>query len=615
MRWYFPQQLPGEVDTEVTQRDQFSNDEVDLSQTIVREAIQNSLDAAKDEPPCVTVSFRWVDLASDDRVEYLRTLLNEQLEHARAAKLNLEEIDFELPTALVIEDFGTTGLTGNVHEKTDDHFTDFWRRHGKSHKSGGSRGRWGLGKLVYSTSSQIGAFFGVTVRKDDPGVYLMGQTVLNLHSIDGSDYKPHAFFGDLDHEGDLTKEITVPIKDEASVNAFVDNFFLRRATEPGLSVVIPYPNPAFNRENMIGIAIANYFYPIITQQLVLQFGNVRIDHANIRELANKYAANEISDIDRLFDFIEIFDHLDDDDHHMLGQHWFEDQRLDENDFEEDTLEDLRQKFSDGELLAFRFPIEIKKKDGIRVGTFFSAYIQKPAGLERGTDLYVRRGLTLPGEKKFRERKALGAVIAEDEPVCAFLGYAENPAHTQWIGSSEKLKANYQAPQKIVAAIKKSLVQIYDVLACVLEDEDELALLNYFFGMDPKSNTKRKKKKKTPEKPVPPPPPKPRDFAISKLEGGFAVATTKNADPERFPQTVKIEVAYDISRGDPFKTYSPMDFTMGKNGGIEVAATPTGKVVARRENQIKFEVSEIPFGFTASGFDPHRDIKIRLTKEA
>ena len=75
MKWYFPEQLPGEVDNEVTQRDQFSNDEFDLSQTIVREAIQNSLDAARHDPPNVTVSFRWIDLSNESRAKYLKDIL------------------------------------------------------------------------------------------------------------------------------------------------------------------------------------------------------------------------------------------------------------------------------------------------------------------------------------------------------------------------------------------------------------------------------------------------------------------------------------------------------------------------------------------------------------
>lgn len=61
MKWQFAPQPPYLVEAEITQRDQFNNDEVDISETIVRETIQNSLDAAVDDPCRVKVSFRWVD--------------------------------------------------------------------------------------------------------------------------------------------------------------------------------------------------------------------------------------------------------------------------------------------------------------------------------------------------------------------------------------------------------------------------------------------------------------------------------------------------------------------------------------------------------------------------
>lgn len=58
MKWRFSP-IPSEfVETEITQRDHFNNDEVNLSETIVREAVQNSLDAARDKT--ITVSFSMV---------------------------------------------------------------------------------------------------------------------------------------------------------------------------------------------------------------------------------------------------------------------------------------------------------------------------------------------------------------------------------------------------------------------------------------------------------------------------------------------------------------------------------------------------------------------------
>ena len=233
MKWHFSPQLNDQVETEVTQRDQFNNDDVDISETIVREAIQNSLDAGVDDPCRVKVTFRWIGAEDGLSNKFFKQLFDGQVKHAKVAELDIDSLDFDKPSALVIEDFGTHGLTGSVVQKDDDNFSDFWRRHGKSHKTGKSRGRWGLGKLVYSQASRIGAFFGVTYRESDKKTHLMGQTVLNLRTVGGKQYPPHAFFSDIEGDADdIYSRITVPVKDDGLVEEFTSNFSLNRQNKP-----------------------------------------------------------------------------------------------------------------------------------------------------------------------------------------------------------------------------------------------------------------------------------------------------------------------------------------------------------------------------------------------
>lgn len=615
MKWYFPPQLPGQVETEVTQRDQFSNDEVDLSETIVRESIQNSLDAAIDDPSNIKVSFRWLDKTRGLEPDFFEQIFEGQLKHAKEAGLDLDNIDFKNPTALVIEDFGTKGLTGSITEKDDDNFSDFWRRHGKSHKTGKSRGRWGLGKLVYSTTSQIGAFFGVTYRAGDSGTHVMGQTVLNLRKVDGKEYPPHGFFADIIGE-DIYSEIPVPLKDSKLVDKFVSQFSLSRKDTSGLSVIIPFPNPKFSLDAMIGVAIENYFYPIITRQLVLQFDGIEINNTNIRELAHKYATDSIKDIDQIFDFIEEAHSIEEKDLLVLKPSWADDEILGEDDFKPEDLEVIRDKFTSEQLVGLRLPITIKKKDGTQHETFFSVFIKRPNELTKGSDLYVRGGLTLPGESKFRERKALGAMVADDEVICSFLGDAENAAHTLWIASAEKLRKNYQRPAKIVKVIKNSIVQLYDMLAEVVDEVDEEALRSFFWMDEPEGTQAKKKQKKTPVVIIEPPKPRPKDFHISETNDGFSVVSAKDADLDRFPQTIRIEAAYDVATGNPFKKYNPLDFKLGKNGGINISmTTDAAKLISSKENIIRLEVTKLPFKLNAAGFDINRDLKVKLLKEA
>tara|TARA_B110000503_G_C7162954_1_gene420518 strand:+ start:229 stop:1560 length:1332 start_codon:yes stop_codon:yes gene_type:complete len=442
----------------------------------------------------------------------------------------------------------------------------------------------------------------------------MGQTVLNLRTVGDHQYPPHAFFADIEGEGDIYRELPVPLKDQGLVKAFGAQFSLERGVKTGLSVIIPFPNQNFHLDAMIGVAIVNYFYPLVTGQLVLQFDDVEINSDNIRQLAHEYASDSFQDIDTLFDFIEQSNTTDDDDLLTLRESWADDTKLDADDFEVKDLEIIRDKFVTGKLVGLRLPITLKDKADVEWKSEFRVFMQRPPELIKGLDLYVRGGLTLPGESKFRERKALGAMIAEHESICSFLGDAENAAHTKWVSNAEKVRRNYRNPQARLQVIKNSVVDLYDLLAEVTEEIDELALISFFWSNEPEGK-EGKRKKKTPVVIPLPPKPRPEYFFISPVEGGFMVRSHKDANPDCFPRTVTINVAYDVASGNPFKKYSPLDFRFDKKGGIGVALTKGGSsVIERKENRIKVLVEKLPFKLMMSGFDPRRDIKVKLASE-
>jgi hypothetical protein len=613
MKWEFTPTPPAQVETEITQRDQFNNEDVDLSETVVREAVQNSLDAALNENGSVKVVFKWLTKSTGIDVKFFRQLFNKQIDHAKFADLDIASLDFENPTALVIEDFGTSGLTGSVSSKTDEHFSDFWRRHGKSHKTGASRGRWGLGKLVYSATSEIGAFFGVTNRLGEKEIHLMGQTVLNLRKVDGYDYPPHAFFADYEGTDVLTR-IPVPIQDEHIINSFCTNFKIDRSEKPGLSVIVPFPDSKISKDKMISVAIANYFYPIVTGKLTFRFDDQMIDAENVRELAKKYANDRFNQIDILFDFIEEIREAEKGSLLTLKPTWIEDKKLDEDDFEPEDLEKIRTKFEEGSLVGLELPVTVKEKRGDRTSKF-SIYIKRPNDLDKGVDMYVRGGLTLPQEAKFEGRRALGAMIAEDEPVCAFLGDAENAAHTKWSNNTEKLKRNYRNNQHtatLISVIRRSLKELHDLLAEVTEEKDEDALLDFFWINEPEETKKKRSTKKKKPKPVKPIIPKAIPlFDINSRKAGFAVKGSQTLTEEKLPREIKIKVAYDVTSGNPFKNYSPHDFSVGRGGTIKSVLSRGTKEISVKENEWLLEITALPFEIIATGFDENRDLSISV----
>ena len=612
MQWHFSRQLADQVETEVTQRDQFDNDDVNLSETIVRETVQNSLDAASTDATTVQVHFRLHDNLSPTGRRLFREVLKAQLEHARDAGLDLDSVEFSNPSALVIEDFGTKGLTGSITKKDDGNFSDFWRRHGKSHKSGRSRGRWGLGKLVYSSTSMVGAFFGVTRRMGENQDLLMGQTVLNLRTIKGITYPPHGYFCDLENEEDPFLRLPVPVRDSDFVSEFIEAFQLNRADGPGLSIVIPFPHRSISLEGMIGVSIANYFYPIITQKLVLKFNDFIVDHRNVRKLAHTYASKHLQQIDALFDFIEEASHNQTQAMWSMKPSWANDGTLSEDDFEPDVLNDIRSRFTEGSIVGLRLPITLTRKNGERLSTSFSVFIKRPKELKKGTDLYVRGGLTLPAEAKFRERRALAVLVAEEEAICDFLGDAENAAHTLWTSNTEKLRKSYRNAQHTVTMIKKSLVYLYDLLAEVTEEVDEDALTQFFWYQEPEKKGGNKRRiRHGPILPPDPLPKRPPRFNVSRSQGGFSLSQGEGLHEDALPIEVRIKVAYDVSRGDAFSKWSIHDFNVRRGKGIDCMLYGGVRTLSADGQEWTLEITSSNFEFVARGFDENRDLKIRI----
>ncbi len=153
MHWYFRDISDDPSEKELTQQDQFNNDEVALAEGIVRETIQNSTDAQAGSNSTVRVRFAINAIDGRDRALF-ENIVAGLSSHLRACGLPLPSPSDPL-RALVVEDFGTTGLTGSIETKDNGQFSGFWRRFGRSKKQGAKGGRWGLGKLVFPSASAL----------------------------------------------------------------------------------------------------------------------------------------------------------------------------------------------------------------------------------------------------------------------------------------------------------------------------------------------------------------------------------------------------------------------------------------------------------------------------
>jgi hypothetical protein len=289
--WHFRAMDEGEMHVDPVHDEFFKMQ--DLVDALVRESIQNSLDARRTR---ATVRVRFCfrtgaeALSSEAAQQYFSGLR----EHVDAIQLALPRASEPVPY-LLIEDFGTRGLTGDPEidpeleseGETRNDFYYFWRNVGRSKKGHDDRGRWGLGKAVFWVASRIRTIFGLTLREDQRAL-LLGQSVLKTHILEGRRFDPYGFFARFEKRSRLP----LPIEQAVLLDRFFDDFQLHR-NEPGLSIVVPYYRAdELSFERIVESAIRQYFYPITCGALTVavEDGPRRevIDAKSIDDVAHRF---------------------------------------------------------------------------------------------------------------------------------------------------------------------------------------------------------------------------------------------------------------------------------------------------------------------------------------
>lgn len=595
--WEFPV-LPADlVEQDPTQRDQFNNDEVGLAGALVREVIQNSTDALDGDGP-VKVRFArgTLDAAGSSK---LRELFQSLVPHLEACGVSAAALNSTAAELLVIEDFNTCGLTGAVDELDERNFRNFWRRHGKSGKAGGSGGRWGLGKLVFSSSSQIGCFFGLTRRADDEGALLMGQAVLAAHNCGGTRHPAHGFWF-----AEKANGLQLPVSDPVAVAAFSDLVGFTRTTETGLSIAIPYPATRITEKALLQGVVENYYFPILAGQLVVEIGDTLIDRTNFLQIAGE-AGLRIP-----FAYVAAVSDRLDSEPDAVSALPITAEGVTEAQFPE-LIPALRAKLAAGELVHVRFPVEVCPAVGAYAGktlvSCFDVFLQNPETPGESYSLFVRGALTIPGERRwFGNIAAYGAMVARGGSVADLLGDAENPAHTSWNATAEKLTRRWKGGDAAVRAVRHAPRQLQQLLGGKIEQKDPDALVDFFSLIDENAEPKARRRRKS-ARPRPKVEPRERSFLVHGREGGFSLVAGPGAQKWAYPCQIRIRCAYDIIGSDPFKRWSAFDFSLEKD---EIALELENAEIAQRKgNSVRVNLTAPDFSLRASGFDVNRDLLV------
>jgi hypothetical protein len=597
-----------------------------LAEALVRESVQNSLDAKSDGVVRVQFSFYGGEDGLGPAIG--QRYLDGLMPHVAASNIGTNDrLPQEMPY-IVVEDFGTRGLSGDPSQTDDsidldgkNDFYYFWRNIGRSVKSATDRGRWGLGKTVFPATSRINSFFALSAWGGAPDPTLMGQSVLKTHQIGADHFYPYGYFANFEPDG-----FAMPLSDPLSISQFKEDFHLSRGDEAGLSVVIPLPRAEDLQHNeVVRFAIIHYFYPILAGELILEFKwagqSTVLDRRSIRSVASTidWAAADMTrgGLEATLDLAAWAIALPEDNFVILqcaGEHGIP--KWEAGLFDPALLPALQTRFERDERIAIRAPITIELKPRRKVTSFFEVFLERDLRLARGEDHYLRQGLTVSDIHMLGDRKVRGFVVIRDPGLSTLLGDTENPSHTEWRDRSGHLEEGYiQGPSRL-RFVKKSLPSIIQFLSRPPSGLDE-RLLEDIFSIDlppdeipplrPPRGAQAQPGDKQDQPPVVVPPPADRPFRIQQTEGGFRVKG--NPAFAQNVSTISIEVAYEVRRGNPFKKYRPFDFRFDASP-INVATT-LATIDAVSDNKLRLTSTSADFEVEVTGFDRRRDLRVRV----
>lgn len=261
--------------------------------SIVREAIQNSLDAVNDNRFPVKVSFQYFDLK---RLQYpsffqLEEHINQSLEYYKTNNdaqrlfgdmskyLNGNESEKKKLqiSCLKISDSNTKGM--HFADGTDSPFYAFLRAAGVSAKiSSGSGGSFGFGKGAYFALSPIKTVV-VSSKDTDGNVFFEGATRLTTHKNEGGEKVTAYGFYDNKNGEPTTVEENIP------------EIFRRAETGTDINIIGLWEEVDRNIL-MIKSVLNNFWLAIHEHKLVVTIADVTISRENLEQVIDEYFSTE-----------------------------------------------------------------------------------------------------------------------------------------------------------------------------------------------------------------------------------------------------------------------------------------------------------------------------------
>ena len=262
-------------------------------ESLVRESIQNSIDARLDISKPVRVSFKFKNMPAISHVNFLAIrehikgcvdMFDSEDSHRRFDPMlnyidELKRNPSNRVQYLSVEDFNTKGMN-YIPGDTSCGFYSFVKCAGNSSKSDTSAGgSFGFGKAAYFNVSLLRTLL-VSTMTDKGLVFYQGVSSLCSHIINGKKYVPVGFYDDTEGQDPISSLERIPLR--------------YRREEPGTSIFImgtSAQSPSGKADcydAMVRSAITHFWLAILEGDLEVVVDDVEIVKNNLVDIVSRY---------------------------------------------------------------------------------------------------------------------------------------------------------------------------------------------------------------------------------------------------------------------------------------------------------------------------------------
>ena len=460
----------------------------------ILECVQNAIDAAIEKNgkrEKTILKFHFTQIKKSDCKFFDKNFEN----HLNQRKYGRRH-DFEDSiSCLIMEDFSTTGITGDPEIPDDQTSTGeknnwyhFLIDFGGGNKLQDARkgGSEGEGRQTFMLNSGIATFFGISIdstNNNRPSIF--GMSYFGKRKVNGISYPAFSSFGKkIQYEGN---DECVPVTDAEKAKEFISLFNLKRKIDDsGTSIVVPFYNKEeISSEFIISRLISIYRVPIFRDELEVFVEDTQINSKNIRSLVD---AREQSPEKKML-YQDYFNFLEETTHNLAQENNFEINFYDTDEINKENIanfDELILKFNENKTLKLRLGFQIKKyKDNIRyddLGSYINIYLKKyPSNLDNVRETYndfIRGQMPLYARRN-KKTSMFHLVDIQDEHAMLLYKHAEQANHSEISADNWKLKDEYKGYKPIIRLSKAITIKLYNLITSENLEEDFEATQDLF----------------------------------------------------------------------------------------------------------------------------------------